>query len=882
LLAGPLLAAAVDPTFAATFVVTSSADVGGGTLRGAIEVANQQPGLDRIHFAIVSGPQVIQPTAPLPTVTDTVIIDGTTQPGFAGSPLIVINGALAGASANGLHISAASCEVQAVVVNGFDGHGIVIEGFGDTFVDGCFIGTNAAGSAAVANGGDGIQIKDSVGNMIGRIVAFGARSNLISGNDVGVRILGDSYDNRVYSNFIGTDEAGLQAIGNSLAGVVVESGLNDIGDNTSFPTWRSNVISGNAGDGVLVLPSLQSRVRGNLIGIGADLQTPVPNGSDGVELRGIVVGALIQANLILANGECGLLMSDGAVDNQITSNRLGTAEVDGLGNGLDGLAAVSVGRNEIGPSNGAGGNGRHGMRISDSAELFIHDNFLGDADSGPNAGSGILLENGTNHTRVDRNYITSNLGNGVEIRGPTTTLNLLVGNTIGASPSGMDPRPNLGHGVVIADGASHNPIQGGVIRFNAGAGVFLESGDQNQIGALISDNGGLGIDLAPLGVTDNDPLDADEGPNHLQNFPMLVSVGVGGGLTTITGTLHSTPSTMHSISFFANGQCDSSGHGEGAMHLGGLTVFTDGSGNAQFASQQPIALGPAITATASGLGDHTSEFSPCIHTPLPVVSQIQPTSGPSTKLSNVGVFGNSFQVGATSRFGMTDALDTEVLDPTLLLAQVPGLPPGELYDVTVRNPDGQTGVLTEGWFSDFLDVPRGHPFHAFVETIVREKVTVGCGSGYYCVEAPVRRDELAVFLLIANNGSNYAPPPPTGTVFLDVPATAFAAAFIEALAGAGVTAGCGGGNYCPADPVTREQVAVFLLRTLEGPTYVPPPCTSPTFSDVPCSSGFAPWIEELVTRGITAGCGGGLYCPLLEVTRGQMAVFLTVTFGLGL
>jgi hypothetical protein len=77
-------------------------------------------------------------------------------------------------------------------------------------------------------------------------------------------------------------------------------------------------------------------------------------------------------------------------------------------------------------------------------------------------------------------------------------------------------------------------------------------------------------------------------------------------------------------------------------------------------------------------------------------------------------------------------------------------------------------------------------------------------------------------------------------------------------------------------------MAVFLLRALEGPIYVPPDCTTPTFSDVPCSSGFAKWINEIALRGITAGCGGGNYCPTDPVSRGQMAVFLAVTFGLGL
>jgi hypothetical protein len=107
--------------------------------------------------------------------------------------------------------------------------------------------------------------------------------------------------------------------------------------------------------------------------------------------------------------------------------------------------------------------------------------------------------------------------------------------------------------------------------------------------------------------------------------------------------------------------------------------------------------------------------------------------------------------------------------------------------------------------------------------------------------------------------------------------------FIETLLHNQITTGClPVGNYCPDANVTREQMAVFLLRTLEGPSYVPPDCTVPTFNDVPCSSPFARWIEELVRRQITAGCGGGAYCPTNPLPRGQMAVFLTATFSLRL
>jgi hypothetical protein len=113
-----------------------------------------------------------------------------------------------------------------------------------------------------------------------------------------------------------------------------------------------------------------------------------------------------------------------------------------------------------------------------------------------------------------------------------------------------------------------------------------------------------------------------------------------------------------------------------------------------------------------------------------------------------------------------------------------------------------------------------------------------------------------------------------------VPCSSPLAPWIDELANRSVTAGCGAGLFCPTDAVTRGQMAVFLLRTHDGSSYVPPACTTPTFADVPCSSGFARWVDELAGRGITAGCGGGNYCPDVAVNRGQMAVFLVTTFGL--
>jgi hypothetical protein len=202
------------------------------------------------------------------------------------------------------------------------------------------------------------------------------------------------------------------------------------------------------------------------------------------------------------------------------------------------------------------------------------------------------------------------------------------------------------------------------------------------------------------------------------------------------------------------------------------------------------------------------------------------------------------------------------------------------FDETLNNGDLATYTLHVG--RSFGDVNEAGPYYRFIETLLHNEVTSGCGGGNYCPGSNVTRAQMAVFLMVSKFGASYLPPEATGTVFTDVPLGSFAASFIEDIAARQITAGCGGGNYCPGDSVTREQMAVFLLRTLEGPTYVPPDCVTPTFGDVPCSSGFAKWINEIALRGITAGCAPGFYCPADPVTRGQMAVFLTATFGLGL
>jgi uncharacterized protein (DUF1800 family) len=260
------------------------------------------------------------------------------------------------------------------------------------------------------------------------------------------------------------------------------------------------------------------------------------------------------------------------------------------------------------------------------------------------------------------------------------------------------------------------------------------------------------------------------------------------------------------------------------------------------------------------------------------VAYMYGTSGPAGGGTAVNIVGNQFSPGATVTVGGVGT-SAVITSSTRIGASSPNLSPGNLYDVIVNN-GGPSGVLPKGWFADFGDVAQASPFHAPVETIIRDGITSGCGGGNYCPNSAVTRAQMAVFLLRAEHGSAYVPPGATGTIFGDVHQGDFAADWIEQLYAEGITGGCLGGtppSYCPSAAVTRGQMAVFLLKIYHGNGYAPPAATG-VFGDVPTSSPLAPWIEELARLYVTTGCGGSSYCPANSVTRGQMAVFLAKTF----
>ena len=375
LLAAALVAASIyfnsndraTPAYAATFTVTSANDADDGTcdashcsLREAIAAANAAPGKDLITFAAGSGAITIALTSALPDITGSVTLDGTTQPGYTSTPLVELNGAGVVGLTDGLLLSAGGSEIRGFVINRFSRNGIRIRAGGGNRIERNFIGTDAAGAAALANAAAGVHIESSINNTIGGNTA--AVRNVISGNaQYGVSITGGALGalNRVQGNYIGTDATGAVAVPNGFAGVRLNGDNNSVGG-TGAST--RNVISGNTQDGVALTGAntTQNVVSGNYIGTAADGTTPLGNGFHGVSL-----------------------------DNAIGHNTIG-----GMSAGEGNVIANNT-RNGVFVSNGTGhpmlgnavhGNGGLGIDLLDQAGLWgvVTPNDLGDADAGAN------------------------------------------------------------------------------------------------------------------------------------------------------------------------------------------------------------------------------------------------------------------------------------------------------------------------------------------------------------------------------------------------------------------------------------------------------------------------------------------------------------------
>jgi CSLREA domain-containing protein len=326
LLAGHLPGESIRTTMAdATFTVDSAGDgsdsaPGDGacavapdgpcTLRAAIQEANAIPGRDTIAFDL-ERPRRIAPTTPLPPLTDAVVIDGNTQPGFRRTPIIELDGSLAG-PATGLVLGGGDSVVRGLVINRFSG-GIWVRSDGNV-VQGNLIGTDVTGRYDRGNRGDGVFLSNGAGNLIGGTERL-AR-NIISGNDqYGVEILAGG--NRVQGNFIGTNITGERPIGNRFNGVV-SSGFCPSPTIIGGPEHRAgNVISGNGTRGILTEGNC-ALIQGNKIGTDVTGRRPLGNGTEGI---GITDYSEVRENVIANNGDYGLVGAWGvALGNSIHSN----------------------------------------------------------------------------------------------------------------------------------------------------------------------------------------------------------------------------------------------------------------------------------------------------------------------------------------------------------------------------------------------------------------------------------------------------------------------------------------------------------------------------------------------------------------------------------
>ncbi|MGE5413480.1 MAG: S-layer homology domain-containing protein, partial [Syntrophomonadaceae bacterium] len=185
----------------------------------------------------------------------------------------------------------------------------------------------------------------------------------------------------------------------------------------------------------------------------------------------------------------------------------------------------------------------------------------------------------------------------------------------------------------------------------------------------------------------------------------------------------------------------------------------------------------------------------------------------------------------------------------------------------------------------FLDVPDDNQFQAFIYGAAGQGVMFGgtpvCSDNlHFCPNGVVTRADMAGYLFRAIHGLN-TPPPVYQNIYGDVSFNDYNAFYIQGITDDGITVGCGQGNYCPTAPNTRAQMSVLIYKGQHGST-PPPPCTPPgVFADVPCPGGFAvDYIEALAAEGVTAGCGGGNFCPNANITNGQMAVFLVKGFNI--
>jgi hypothetical protein len=622
---------------AATFTVTHTGDSGLGSLRQAITDANNQIGPHQIVFSIAgAGPHRVALLSPLPQIHETVTLDGTTQPGYNGQPRIVLDGAGAG-NAYGLLILADDCVVRGLVIQRFSRDGIRLENVSRCVVQGNYLGTDAAGLAAAGMGENGIGIAGGSQHLIGGLTA--AERNVIGGcTENGIIITGAGEGrHRVWGNYIGTDATGMAALGNGQSGVVIAgSTRNEIG---GLAAGAGNVIAGNQQSGVYLLgPGADhNQVLGNRIGVNAAGTAALPNRQDGVTLYEAAANRIGNClpgggNVISGNGEAGVYLGGSScVSNVVAGNRIGVnaAGTATLSNQW-GVAIENAPRNLIGGSAPGAGNQISGNLLAGitiqgftARENRVEGNWIGTDVLGRSAlgnqGPGLFITAASNYIGAPRlgagNLISGNRNVGIALVDPSCQGNVIQNNFIGLAADGQTPLGNELHGIEIQLDASNNRI-GGAATGEGNRIAYARQADYDGVrihdqgvgnvirGNAIFGQSGLAIDLGPNGATPNDAGDADDGPNRLQNYP-VITLATGRYVTVISGQLASRPLQAYTLDFYLTTVSNQ-------LWLGEAQVATDASGVAPFTVTFTNAWAPTgtVSATATDAAGNTSEYSP--------------------------------------------------------------------------------------------------------------------------------------------------------------------------------------------------------------------------------------------------------------------------------
>lgn len=635
-------------THAATFTVTSTADSGPGTLRQAIADANAAAGSDEIAFAIPgAGPHVIQLAGSLPVINVGLSLDASSQSGgdcTAWPPTLNVAIDAAQSPDFGLSVQGDDVTIRGISVYSAP-LGAIRVALADRFTLSCsFIGTDTTGTQGIGNGRVGLTVIGGSDHVIGE--SGGSVGNIVSSSDLEGMFLQNTINVLVSGNRIGSDISGNVALGNTVFGVNLRG--------TTGTVVRDNVVVGNGGAGVVLEANSASEnlVVGNLIGIGADGTTALPNveffgptgGGSGAGIilnnaPGTRIGGTApdEGNVIGANEGDGVLVFNNANDTVIQGNLIGT-DATGLlprGNGDSGIAIFTTGNVVGGSTDGAGNvladNGLQGISIQRTSSNDVVGNLIGVGADGitplGNQNNGVFIQDAEDNL-ISENVASANARDGI-LLSDVSTQNTVRRNYVGTDRDGLLMLGNGTDGIDTGSETRNNTIggseltDGNVVAFNGDLGLEIEGQNNALLGNRVFGNVTSEIDVGNDGRNLNDPGDGDNGANNLQNYPEFSSVvGDGDMLLTYSYLVDSVPANSAyplTVEFFlvdADGEQDARLLGRDVYPLADAQTLR----SIAISPLLPVRAGDVVVATATDADGNSSELSD----PVSVMGEAMP------------------------------------------------------------------------------------------------------------------------------------------------------------------------------------------------------------------------------------------------------------------